>query len=137
VKIDEYREACLEVARACQRLLALISESENGSSGVQICTELDIAIDRDRVHVTRHGRDVALTPSEYEVLDLLMRDPERTVRLSELARRLYGPQAEIYMPRVRAHVWRLRRKLGKDCIGVMPRVGYRLIPSAIAKVPHV
>lgn len=90
-----------------------------------------LLLDHETREVRLHGRPVALTFSEYEVLASLASDPGRVVRREELARAISG-RAPSYDPRsVDAHVRRLRAKLETEpsaatVIRTVRGVGYKL-----------
>lgn len=90
-----------------------------------------LAVDLERRRVTVDGEEVALTPSEYRLLALLVRNADRVVTHGLLARELWGPGAAESNPALRVHLTHLRRKLSPDprapaLIETLPGVGYRL-----------
>lgn len=81
--------------------------------------------------VTRDGKDVRLTPTEYRVLASLVRHAGKVVTHAQLARELWGDEHQDVQHSLHVHVSQLRRKLEADPTG--PRhlvtehgVGYRL-----------
>ena len=75
----------------------------------------DLAIDYDRRRVTVGTRDVALTPTEYELLRALARNAGRASTYESLLRRVWRVRDGGGDPRlVRAFVKQLRKKLGDD-----------------------
>lgn len=90
-----------------------------------------LRVDLERRSVSVGGAPVALTPTEYRVLALLVRSADRVVTHAALARELWGPGAPASNPAVRVHLTHLRRKLASDPrspgpIETLPGVGYRL-----------
>ena len=84
---------------------------------------------RRRVHVA--GRQVHLTPIEYDLLSVLSVNAGRVVTHDQLLRRVWRVRAGGDPQVVRTHLRRLRRKLGDDAenpafIFTEPRVGYRM-----------
>jgi DNA-binding response OmpR family regulator len=73
-----------------------------------------LCLDRERCTVTRHGQPVYLTTSEYRLLLCLMAQPDQVVPFHELMRELHGCQEEVEAARqaLKAHLWRLRQKIG-------------------------
>ena len=77
------------------------------------------------------GHPVALTPTEYRVLQELSVHAGRTLSHAHLLQRIWGPERKDEPWLVREVVKRLRRKLGDDArdpryIITEPRVGYRM-----------
>jgi two-component system KDP operon response regulator KdpE len=90
-----------------------------------------VRVDLERRRVTVHEEEVALTPTEYRMLALLVRHADRVVTQGLLARELWGPGALAVNPALRVHMTHLRRKLAPDprtpgVIETLPGVGYRL-----------
>ena len=86
-----------------------------------------LAIDALRRQVHRHGEPVDLTGTEFELLLLLAREPQRVFSRDEILNRLRGRDADLYTRAVDLLVSRLRRKLEPlDCIQTLRNAGYAL-----------
>lgn len=85
-------------------------------------------IDRDRREVRVGGEPLRLTPTEYRILDVLARKPERTFTRQELVDRALGGDFAGLDRTVDVHVMNLRRKLGEagKSIATVFGVGYKL-----------
>ena len=79
--------------------------------------------------VTRGGRDIALSPKEFALLQLLMERPGTILSRARIEERLYGWGEEIESNAVEVHIHGLRRKLGADYILNVRGVGYRVPPA--------
>lgn len=91
----------------------------------------DLRIDLARREVTRAGRPVRLTPTEYEVLRALALRAGRPTTHTALLREVWGEYAVGDRYNTRYVVAQLRKKLGDDAarpryITNVPGVGYRL-----------
>jgi two-component system KDP operon response regulator KdpE len=91
-----------------------------------------LRIDLSRRLVTVEGREISLTPTEYDLLRVLMRNAGKVITHRHLLRLVWGPVYENEMHLLRVNVSNLRRKLEPDpsCpspIRTEPGVGYRLI----------
>ena len=91
----------------------------------------DLTIDYAKRLVSVAGRPLRLTPMEYGLLFELSTNAGRVVTHHELLRRLWGPGRSGSVQALRAHLRRLRVKLGEDAgdaayIFAEPRVGYRM-----------
>ncbi len=85
-----------------------------------------LVIDLDRRQVLRGGEALELTGTEFELLALLAREPQKVFHRDEILERLRGHAAEALLTRaVDILVSRLRRKLEPlDCIKTLRGVGY-------------
>ena len=73
-----------------------------------------VAIDIARMRVSVAGRSVELTPTEFQLLVTLARQPGRIFTRSQLLDAIHGVAFESYERAVDAHVKNLRRKLEAD-----------------------
>ena len=74
----------------------------------------DVAIDPARRRVTVAGRPVELTPTEFDLLAHLARQPGRVFTRAQLLTAIHGVAVESYERAIDAHVKNLRRKLEPD-----------------------
>ncbi|MBC7235507.1 MAG: response regulator transcription factor [Chloroflexi bacterium] len=91
----------------------------------------DITLDRGTRQVTVGGRDVHLTPSEFDLLATLMESPGRVYSRAELLERVQGVAYEGYERTIDVHIRNLRNKIepklgGPRYIETVYGVGYRL-----------
>ena len=91
----------------------------------------DLAIDYDRRQVTMAGREVELTPTEYELLRILSLNAGRVTTSETLLDRIWAGRSNGDTKVVRAFVKQLRQKLGDDAanpawIFNVRGVGYRM-----------
>jgi two-component system response regulator CpxR len=78
----------------------------------------DIEIDRGLRMAFREGKPIKLTASEYEILELLLRAPGRTVSREEMTIGALGRPVGLYDRSIDVHISNLRRKLGPHFNGV-------------------
>jgi DNA-binding response OmpR family regulator len=74
----------------------------------------DVTIDLARRRATVAGREVELTPTEFDLLAVLARYPDRVFTRLELLDRVQGYAYEGYERTVDAHVKNLRQKIEPD-----------------------
>jgi two-component system phosphate regulon response regulator PhoB len=88
----------------------------------------DIELDRARKRVSRGQRDVALSPTEFRLLEYLMQSPGRVFSRAQLLDRVWGDEAYLDERTVDVHVGRLRRNLSRgreaDPIRTVRGTGY-------------
>ena len=90
-------------------------------------------IDLARRIVIRDGVEVAITPTEWRLLELLARNPGVTVDRSELLESLRGPSVPHSSHYLRVYIQQLRAKLEPEPAAprhlvTVPGQGYRLEP---------
>jgi DNA-binding response OmpR family regulator len=73
-----------------------------------------VSIDLSRMRVEIEGRTVDLTPTEFQLLATLARQPGRIFTRSQLLDAIHGIAFESYERAIDAHVKNLRRKLEPD-----------------------
>jgi DNA-binding response OmpR family regulator len=71
----------------------------------------DMEVDLVRMRVTVGDRRIDLTPTEFELLTTLMREPGRVFTRGQLLEAIHGVAIESYERAIDAHVKNLRRKI--------------------------
>jgi two-component system KDP operon response regulator KdpE len=92
----------------------------------------DVVIDLAGQQVTRAGKLVHLTPTEFALLRELALNRGKLLTHSHLLRRVWGPAYQTEIEYLRVYVRRLRAKLeddGAQLILTAPRAGYRFAPE--------
>jgi two-component system, OmpR family, KDP operon response regulator KdpE len=82
---------------------------------------------------TTAGADVRLTPTEWHMLEILARHPDKLVSQKQLLREVWGPAYENETGYLRVHLANLRRKVEPDpsrprYLITEPGIGYRFTP---------
>ena len=93
----------------------------------------DLVIDVDDRTVSRAGETVHLTPTEWRLLEVLVRADGRLVRQAVLLHEVWGPEYERETHYLRVYLAQLRRKLEADAsrprhLLTDPGLGYRFVP---------
>jgi two-component system KDP operon response regulator KdpE len=92
-----------------------------------------LSIDLRAKRVLRDGDEVKLTPTEWKVLEVLVRSPGRLVTGRELLREVWGPSYGEETNYLRVYLAHLRRKLEVSSsdprhLITEPGLGYRFEP---------
>ena len=92
----------------------------------------DLVIDFAGRTVTRAGNPIRLTPLEYNLLILLVRNCGKVLTSAQILDRVWGADYVAEVQILRTHICRLRRKIETDnsrptIILTEPGVGYRLM----------
>ena len=94
----------------------------------------DLHMDVQRRHVTRAGRIIALSPREFDVLQVLMQEPGRVFSRTELCERIWQRDHEYDTRTVEIFITRLRKKVDAGftvpLIHTLRLVGYSVRPPA-------
>jgi two-component system KDP operon response regulator KdpE len=91
----------------------------------------ELQMDLSRRVVTVKGAEISLTPTEYDILRLLMQNTGKVITHHHLLRQVWGTAYESEMHILRVNISNLRRKIEPDAarptyIHTEPGVGYRL-----------
>jgi DNA-binding response OmpR family regulator len=120
---------------ALDELLARIQALLRRSRSVQpvVLKVADLTLDPVTRRVARGSVVVTLTPKEYAILEVLMRNVGQVVTRTRLAERVWDEASEVLDNLVDAHVSHLRKKVDRDSsvplIHTVRGVGYRLGPD--------
>jgi two-component system KDP operon response regulator KdpE len=90
----------------------------------------DFTVDLAAKRVTRDAADVRLTPTEWQLLEVLVRAAGRLVTQRQLLQEVWGPQYESESNYLRVYIAQLRRKLEPEpsrprYLLTEPGMGYR------------
>ena len=90
-------------------------------------------VDLTARRVTRGDEEVRLTPTEWHLLEMLVRSPGRLVSQKQLLQEVWGPSYQTETNYLRVYVAQLRRKLEPAPAAPVhlitePGLGYRFEP---------
>jgi two-component system phosphate regulon response regulator PhoB len=123
---DDYVTKPFHVKVLLQRIKALQRRIEGGSDPVDVVEYLNVRIDRVRHRAFVEGRELDLTPTEFRLLECLLRQPGRAFSRHQLMDAAIGEGALVLERTIDVHIKTLRRKLGAtDLIETVRGVGYR------------
>jgi two-component system KDP operon response regulator KdpE len=100
-------------------------------AGTQVIHVGDLTMDLAKRVVSIGREEVRLTPTEYKLLALLMRNAGRVLTQGQLLKGVWGPGHERDAQYLRVYMVQLRRKLERDpahprCLVTEAGVGYRI-----------
>jgi DNA-binding response OmpR family regulator len=81
------------------------------AGGPEVLRVADVEVDLPRMRVAVAGRPVELTPTEFQLLATLAREPGRVFTRGQLLDAVHGVAFESYERAIDAHVKNLRRKI--------------------------
>ena len=129
---DDYITKPFGMDELLARLRAALRRS--GAADEQPRVEAEgFTVDLAQKRVTRDGSDVHLTPKEWDIVEVLVRNPGRLVSQRQLLHDVWGPQYETETEYLRVLMARVRRKLEEDPsrprhFRTEPGMGYRFEP---------
>jgi DNA-binding response OmpR family regulator len=92
------------------RIRALLRRREGGDAA-EVLRYADLVLDTAARRATRRGREIDLTTTEYELLQLFLRNPERVLTRQVLMERVWGYDFEGGFNVLEVYVRYLRTKL--------------------------
>ena len=122
---DDYLPKPFRFAELVARVNALARR--NGHARRPVLVVGDVELDPARRVATRGGQELALTPKEFGVLEVLLGAQGAVVSAEELLERVWDENADPFTNTVRMVVMTLRRKLGDPpVIHTVQGAGYRV-----------
>ncbi|MFI2028321.1 response regulator [Streptomyces buecherae] len=113
---DDYVTKPFGMDELLARLRAAVRRAEptgRGEDAVVIETD-SFSIDLAAKKAHRHGADVRLTPTEWHLLEVLVRNAGRLVSQKQLLQEVWGPSYGTETNYLRVYMAQLRRKLERD-----------------------
>jgi two-component system, OmpR family, KDP operon response regulator KdpE len=122
---DDYVTKPFAPRELVARVRATLRRAQGDARDQRIEVEVGLAIDFARRAVHQDGREVHLTPIEFGLLGVFLRDRGRLHTHASLLRQVWGPGHVHDAQLLRAHIANLRRKLASPHIRTLHGVGYR------------
>jgi two-component system KDP operon response regulator KdpE len=132
---DDYVVKPFGMSELRARIAALLRRAAGPAGEVSgILRNGSIELDPGRRLVSVHGREMDLTPREYELLKVILGSPGRVLTRGRLLRAVWGTAYSEEGHYLHVYVSRLRRKLAaadpgsdaRDVVSAEPGVGYRV-----------
>jgi two-component system KDP operon response regulator KdpE len=131
---DDYVTKPFSVDELMARVRANLRRVKEVTPGQSVIEDGDFRIDLDDHRVTVSGREVRLTPKEFDLLVYLAQHPRKVITTRKLLGAVWGAHSIEQPEYVRVFVNHLRKKLERDpetprYILNDPWVGYRFDPG--------
>ena len=124
---DDYVTKPFSVKVLLQRIKALQRRIEGGAEAGHRIEHAGISVDRVRHRALVRGKEIELTPTEFRLLECLLRQPGRAFTRHQLMDGAISDGAIVLERTIDVHIKALRRKLGDaDLIQTVRGIGYRL-----------
>jgi two-component system alkaline phosphatase synthesis response regulator PhoP len=111
---DDYLVKPFSPKELVARVRAVLRRAENAPEPSGLIHAGEVELDLPRMRVTAAGRAVEVTPTEFQLLAALARQPGRIFTRAQLLDALHGVAFESYERAIDAHIKNLRRKLEPD-----------------------
>ncbi len=127
---DDYLTKPFGTGELMARMRAAIRRTVH-TNGEPVYNLEGLTVDLSRRAVTVQGQEASLTPTEYDLLRLLVQNAGKVLTHQQLLRQVWGGNYEDEMHLLRVNVSNLRRKIEPDparphYIITEPGVGYRM-----------
>ena len=135
VGADDYVIKPFSVRVLMEKVKTLLRRhTRSQGAGLDIVSNGPVEVDRRRHRVLLDQKQLELTPSEFRLLDTLIRNPGRAFERSELMNSALGADTLALERTIDVHIRSLRKKLGvhADVIQTVRGVGYRFRESSSA-----
>jgi DNA-binding response OmpR family regulator len=127
VGTDDYVSKPFSVKVLLERIRALLRRRDGNNTNGSAVVSQGVMVDRERHRVTVDEMLLDLTPSEFGLLEALVRQPGRVFSRSELIDAALGGDSLVLERTIDVHIRSLRKKLGPHAVLVetVRGVGYR------------
>ncbi len=131
---DDYVTKPFGMDELLARLRAALRRAAPAEKEEPIVTTPDFTVDLAKKRVSRDSKEVKLTPTEWEIVEILVRSEGRLVTQRQLLKAVWGPQYEKETNYLRVYLAQIRRKLEPNpsqprYFVTEPRIGYRFEPG--------
>jgi DNA-binding response OmpR family regulator len=132
--IDDYLSKPFSLAELAARLQAVLSRSRKaGAQSERMLAWHDLRMDLGKRQVWCAGKLIPLTPTEFRMLEILLRKQGSVASEEELRQEIWGSERPVDSSAVRRYVWLLRQKIEGDPtkplrVLAVRGAGYRLGP---------
>jgi two-component system KDP operon response regulator KdpE len=130
---DDYVSKPFGMDELLARLRAAERRVTPGEEDAVVVTD-DFRVDLSAKRVTGSDGDIRLTPTEWHLVEILIRHPGKLVSQRQLLQEVWGPQYQDETNYLRVYMAQIRRKLEPDparpCYFITePGMGYRFEPK--------
>jgi len=108
---DDYLVKPFSPKELVARVRAVLRRTSGAVTGAEVLRAADVEVDVPRMRVHVGGTPVDLTPTEFQLLSTLVREPGRVFTRGQLQDALHGVAIDSYDRAIDAHVKNLRRKI--------------------------
>jgi two-component system phosphate regulon response regulator PhoB len=132
---DDYMTKPFNIEELIARIKALLRRLNRANNNKLICE--DIELDLDTCIVLRNNINVELSPTEFQILKLLMQYPNKVFSRRNLIDKIWPHDKEVCERTIDVHITKLRKNLLKasnnkrEIIETIRTIGYKLVLSNV------
>lgn len=130
---DDYVTKPFSFAELVARIEAVLKRATSSSlQSSDVLRVGNLVLDPLQHRITRDGDPLELTPTEFKLLNILMKEPGRVFTQEQLVTRVWGEEYTEEVGYIRRYIWHLRRKIEPNpdqpqYILTEHGVGYKLV----------
>jgi two-component system, OmpR family, KDP operon response regulator KdpE len=137
---DDYVTKPFGINELLARLRAAVRRATPTDEPIPVVQTPDFRVDLGAKQITRNGREVRLTPTEWQLVEILVRHPGRLISQRQLLQEVWGPKYQEETNYLRIFIAQIRRKLEPDpahprYFFTEPGMGYRFQPKQQPRAP--
>ncbi|GAA3283730.1 response regulator [Paenarthrobacter aurescens] len=130
---DDYITKPFGLDELLARLRVLLRRTSEPMDEVTTVVTSSFSVDLAKRQITKSGQDVRMTPTEWNILDILLRNPDKLITQQQLLTEVWGPAYAKEANYLRVYMAQLRRKLESEPgnprhLITEPGMGYRFVP---------
>lgn len=130
---DDYLTKPFNPREVVARVRAILRRAGNTPKAPRMLASGALLLDPDRHSVRVDDAIVETTPTEFEILRVLMENPDHAFTRGELVEKALGYEYEGMERTLDSHIKNLRKKIGSDYIETVFGVGYRFREAEVHK----
>ncbi len=111
---DDYILKPFSPREVVARVRAVLRRLDGATASAQVFHAGELTLDLSKHSVTMGNESVELTPTEFDLLAVLMQNPGQAFTRMQLLDRVQGQTYEGYERTIDAHIKNLRQKIGDD-----------------------
>jgi two-component system KDP operon response regulator KdpE len=111
---DDYVTKPFAMNELLARLRAAVRRATPGDATEAVVEAGELTVDLARRRVLRHGEEVRLSPTEWALIEVLVRNRGKLVSRAQLLTEVWGPSYTTETSYLRVYTAQLRRKLEQD-----------------------
>ena len=129
---DDYLTKPFSFAELLARIDAVMKRTTSSAAQPSVLQVGGLVVDPGRHLVTRDGQPIELTPTEFKLLEVLIRAPGQVFTQEQLVSSVWGDEYVDEVGYIRRYVWHLRQKIEPEpnnptYIQNERGVGYKLV----------
>jgi two-component system KDP operon response regulator KdpE len=137
---DDYVTKPFGMDELLARMRAALRRAVPATAGAIVSTDA-FTVDLSAKRVSTPTGEVRLTPTEWHLLEALVREPDKLISQRQLLQQVWGPAYATETNYLRVHLANLRRKLEPNpsrprYLITEPGIGYRFTPESTPSPPQ-